>query len=386
MNSSYKIFSLFGIAVELHITFILFVLLILFLVIGGYGIYSAITAAILITALFGTVLAHELAHSIVAKSAGRKVNKITLLPIGGLASLDIPDDPEEEFMISVAGPLFNFVFAAILILIFALAYSDEFVPYMTDAVSDFIQIYVHNNAAVETDILNVSTPLSLLGTLIWINLVLGIFNLFLPAFPLDGGRVLRSLLAMQMDYVKATQVSITIGQAIFALMLLIGIIRGWIFFVFIALFMLLAAPQELKIVKMRHHLAGYKAKDIAVRNLLPVNESIRIIEFLERIASAEQYFYPVTDYEGKIAGYIDLDDMEKLDKTHINEYIIKDILRTDFGRINANAPAEDILKLISSDLIFVVDDYGSVVGFITFGHLAKVAKLKSYFKIARDGV
>ncbi len=102
MKSSYKIFSVFGIAVELHITFILFFFLLLFMVVAGYGISSGILALILIIFLFGTVLAHEFAHSLVAKKQGREVSKITLLPIGGLASVDIPENPREEFLISFA--------------------------------------------------------------------------------------------------------------------------------------------------------------------------------------------------------------------------------------------------------------------------------------------
>ena len=98
--------------------------------------------------------------------------------------------------------------------------------------------------------------------MIWVNLVLGIFNLFLPAFPLDGGRILRSLLATQMDYVSATRHAIYIGQAIFGLMLVIGIIRFWPVWIFIALFLLLAAPSELRIVEIRQHLRGYTAGEI----------------------------------------------------------------------------------------------------------------------------
>jgi Zn-dependent protease/CBS domain-containing protein len=378
MKSSYKIFSVFGIAVELHITFILFFFLLLFMVVAGYGISSGILALILIIFLFGTVLAHEFAHSLVAKKQGREVSKITLLPIGGLASVDIPENPREEFLISFAGPLFNFVFAGILILIFALVYPDNFGDYMSDAVNEYVQVYIYNNPGAETSILDISTIPNALGTLIWINLVLGIFNLFLPAFPLDGGRVLRSLLAMEMDYLKATRYAIYVGQAIFGLMLFIGFIRGWIFWVFIALFLLLTAPNELRIVEMKHYLKGQRSEDIAIKKFVHVNESTPIIEFLKTIAIPEQYAYPVTDSEERIIGYIDLDDFDKLNKTKIKEYPIKSILRTDFGKVNVNAPAEDILKLIDRDFVFVVNEHEHVIGIVTLEHLARIAKFKSY--------
>jgi len=377
MQSSYKILTISGIAVELHMTFILFFLLVLLFIIAGYGISSGITAAVLIIVLFGTVLAHELAHSLVAKRAGRAVHKITLLPIGGLASVDIPENPREEFMISLAGPLFNFIFAGILILIFAFAYPGMFDDYLIETVDDSIQLYVYNNSDVETDFLNISTIPNLLGTLIWINLVLGFFNLFLPAFPLDGGRVLRSLLAMQTDYVSATRYAVHIGQAIFVLMLFIGFVRGWLFWIFISLFLLVAAPSELKIVKMRHYLRGHTAGDIAMKNFVHVNESTSLVEFLKTIAVPEQNFYPVTNNEEKISGYVDLDDLRELNK-NINNYLIKDIMRTDFGKINVNSQAEDILKLIERDFVFVVNHQEHVVGFVTLSRLAKIAKFREY--------
>ena len=220
MRRSYRLLKAFGIDINVHISFLILPLMFL-----SYGIKGIL----FILFVFLCVTLHELTHSLVAKKFGITVKEITLLPIGGLASMSsFPKRPSHEFFISVAGPMFNIVFAAILY---------------------FPLLSIIGREALYSP--SLATWPQAMAQGFWINLVLAGFNL-LPAFPMDGGRILRSLLAGVMDYRKATSIAVGIGH-VFALMFLyFGFMHRHIILALIAIFIYMAASAEEAQVKARY--------------------------------------------------------------------------------------------------------------------------------------
>jgi len=214
MRGSIKLFKIFGISINIHVTFLL---LLAFFLSGG------IRWLILTIGVFCFVTLHEICHSLMARYYGIEVREITLLPIGGIASMSsMPEKPSQEFFISVAGPLFNL---AVIVIFY-----DPMKSLLGPAV------LFHRPFSTAT------WPL-MFAYLYWINLMLAAFNL-IPAFPMDGGRVLRSLLAGRIGYGKATKFAVSLGH-IFAIgFACFGIINYNIVLIAIAVFIYTAASNE----------------------------------------------------------------------------------------------------------------------------------------------
>lgn len=212
MRGAFRLVKAFGIDINIHITFL--ILPFLFLNHGLKGIFF-------ILFVFLCVTLHELTHSLTARKFGIEVKEITLLPIGGLASMSsFPEKPSQEFLISVSGPMFNIVFAVILYfpLIFLIGREALFSPSLRTWPQTIAQGF-------------------------WINLILAGFNL-LPAFPMDGGRVLRSLLALKMSHRKATKIAVNVGRIFAVFFGYLGIVHGYITLIFIAIFIYISASTE----------------------------------------------------------------------------------------------------------------------------------------------
>ncbi|HSK87938.1 MAG TPA: site-2 protease family protein, partial [Anaerolineales bacterium] len=203
MKWQWKIGTFAGIDVFVHATFLLLIGWIGYSHWLQFGTIAKVVEGILfILALFLSVVLHEYGHALTARRYGIKTRDITLYPIGGVARLErMPDKPIEELWVALMGPAVNVVIAAIL----------------------FVYLYVTGGLAQITDLTVASG--SFLTRLMVVNITLVIFNL-LPAFPMDGGRVLRALLAMRMEYVRATQVAASIGQGLAFLLGLFGLFNN----------------------------------------------------------------------------------------------------------------------------------------------------------------
>jgi len=214
MTGSIRLFKIFGISVNLHITFLL---LLVFFASGG------IKWAVLLLGVFFFVTLHELCHSLVARSYGIEVLKITLLPIGGVASMSsMPEKPGQEFFISIAGPLFNLLVVAVF-----------YIP---------IKSFLGPEVLFYRPFSTATWPLTL-SYLYWINLMLAVFNL-IPAFPMDGGRILRALLAQRLGYQKATKIAVGLGRIFALIFAYLGIVGYNVMLVLIAIFIYMAASNE----------------------------------------------------------------------------------------------------------------------------------------------
>ena len=229
MKRSFRVGTFSGIDVNLHWTFSLMMVGLFF-----YYLYQSASLLIamagigLMSAVFLCVVLHEYGHALTARRYGISTLDITLYPIGGVARLArLPREPMQELWIALAGPAVNLVIAGVLYLISGLF-----------------------QGGVVVESLLAPQPTNIFGMLIWFNLVMVGFNM-IPAFPMDGGRVLRAGLAQRLGFSRATQIAGVIGQGIAVLMAAYGIFSSQIMLIFIALFVIVAARQEIEHAVMK---------------------------------------------------------------------------------------------------------------------------------------
>lgn len=301
MKSSLKIFTAFGIPVELHISFLL---LMLFIYIIAFLGYISLYFAFLITLLFATVVIHELSHSYVAKRYGVGIERIVLLPIGGVSAMEeIPKDPNKELKISIAGPLSNIIIAIVcligLISIDGIGSLNLSSLFITSTNSADLSLFLSNFLGV--------------------NLVLGIFNM-LPAFPMDGGRVLRAYLARNRDYVQATKTASKIGKQFAILMVIIGVFVLNFFLILIAIFIYLGAGQEYQAILASSMLEGVQVKDIMSRDVKTLTPDNTVSDALYTMFQQKHMGYPVMD-NNNIVGIITFDDISKIPENKRNTLV-----------------------------------------------------------------
>jgi Zn-dependent protease len=293
MRSSLKLLTVRGIDIRLHITFPLILVwaALQFGLLSG-NINSAIFGVVAISLLFVLVTLHELGHSIAAQYYEIPVKQIILSPIGGMAQLShIPEKPIQEFVIAIAGPAVNLVVALLMWLILLTPVVDLSDPTLTlMGRSGF-------------------TLNGLFSYIFFYNILLALFNL-IPAFPLDGGRIFRSLMAMRLDYVRATKIAALVGRIVAIGLGIFGIFNGGFFLIFIAIFIYFGAGQEANIVQIRNTLRRYTVRDVysaSVYRLLPdstVQQARNIMIF------GKQRNFPIV-VEDRLVGFISYSEFMK---------------------------------------------------------------------------
>jgi len=362
MRSSYRILRLFGISVELHITFLLLLLGFFMLSWVSDGFLSGVQTLIFFIMLFTIVVLHEISHSVVAILSGIKVSRIILLPIGGIANIEIPEKPVIELMMSLAGPFFNFVvaFSCIFLLSFIVPSPVE-IPAMLQGIEDPSML--------------VSSVVGILILLTYINLGLGLFNL-LPAFPMDGGRIFRSILALFMDYTKATRIAVNVGRILAMMMMILGIFGNpWLLLIGALIFFV--GGQEYQVVRMKHSLSGLTVAQIAVPQMDYVNGNVTLKEFLDLIAKPGREFYPVINDNREVMGILHLEGLQDLDNK-LDEPVRRFVRRPD--TVDANLKVADvIMNLMAKEFVLVVDSR-NIIGYLTPEHLNEVARFKDIIK------
>jgi Zn-dependent protease len=230
MRWSYRVGRIAGIPVQIHVTFLLLVVWIAIsrgLLDGRLA--AALTAVALLLLIFTCVVLHELGHALAARRFGISTRDITLLPIGGIARLErMPEQPSQEVAVALAGPAVNVVIAAVLWVV------------SRGLNHPFLDAVTHGN---------------LLESLLAVNVLMILFNM-IPAFPMDGGRVLRALIAMRLPYERATRIASGIGQFVALVFGAAGLFNGNMMLVLIALFVFIAAGEERTIVQTRVSIQG----------------------------------------------------------------------------------------------------------------------------------
>jgi Zn-dependent protease/predicted transcriptional regulator len=269
MRWSFTIGRIAGIRVELHVTFLLFIgwIAVSQGVLGGNPARAA-GSVLLMLLVFGCVLLHELGHALAARRYGILTRDIVLLPIGGVARLErMPDKPQQEVVVALAGPAVNILIAsALLLVMMVLGRPFAFAP----------------------------PAGGLLETLLLINVAMVLFNL-LPAFPMDGGRVLRALLALRLPYVKATRIASLVGQALALLFGIAGLFSNNIMLMFVALFVFLAASEERALVRNRSSMAGLPVRAAMLTQFVVLDQSDPLGRAVELLMSGSQQDFPVME-------------------------------------------------------------------------------------------
>ncbi len=299
MGTSFTLFRIFGIDMRVHWTFVLIL---------AYGAFAfgdptaepvagAIYGIIIVLLLFLCVTLHEFGHALVAQYFGVKVPHITLLPIGGVASLErMPDRPFEELVIAIAGPLVNFALVIIMLplALIAMSFSGGSLT-MQNMMS--VLGYMFGLMPRQSGINGI------LFFLVSANLWLGLFNL-LPAFPMDGGRILRALLAMSLPYVRATRIASFVGRGMAGIFALIGIFGGVIGLLLIAFFVYIGAGAERDSVESKAVLRNVLAREALTPSAINLYSSERVSRAVDLIMNSYQTDYPVRDLASKFVGVL----------------------------------------------------------------------------------
>jgi Zn-dependent protease/predicted transcriptional regulator len=282
MSWSIKLLRIRGIEVKVHLTFLLILAWAAYRwgISGGKGLEGALFGVVVTLLLFVAVTLHELGHSFQALRFGIPVKDITLWPFGGLAQIErIPQDPKQELRIAFGGPVVNLAIAALLIGLSA-----------TLRVQGWMGVDRLYQALGE-----VSWE-GLLAYLVTANLTLALFNL-VPAFPMDGGRVLRAFLAMRMDHRRATKLAVGIGQALAWAIGLWGFVSGSYTLIFVAIFVYLAAGQEGRMVEVKGILGEMRVGQAMSREVAVLKASDPLSRAVELTLGTMQADYPVVEKE-----------------------------------------------------------------------------------------
>ncbi len=303
MKWSWKIGRFSGIDLKIHATFAIIILWVIYNhAVAGDGLRTTVESLIFVLTIFTCVILHEFGHALTAKKYGIKTLDIILLPIGGVARLErMPEDPKQELWVALAGPAVNVLIAFIIFLIL----------FLTSSPIPLINIEIFTG--------------SFLAKLMALNIILVVFNM-LPAFPMDGGRVLRALLALRMEYAKSTKIASKIGKAMAILFGIIGLFSNP-FLVFIAAFVWFGANHEEKMIGMKYSKMSYNNSEYAA-DLKTLSPNDPIAKAVNLTLSGSKQDFPVVEY-GRIVGVLRKDDlMDTLSRGNIN-FLVKDVMRTD---------------------------------------------------------
>jgi Zn-dependent protease len=290
MKLSFKIGSIWGIPIELHLTFILLIIAVFIL------FYPQIYSFILIIFLFIFVFFHELAHSVVARHYGIKVRKIVLYPIGGVSEIEeIPEKPSEEWRMSVAGPLISLLVGVVL-----LGISLFTSPQMPTAIGSSL-------TATGNFLFDIAS----------LNLLLGAFNL-IPAFPMDGGRVFRALLAERMKFSDATRYAVYLGKIFGIAMVIVGFLfPSYFLLILVGVFVYIGAGEEEEQTIVSTTLASVRVKDVMQPEAGAVSPDQTISEALE-VMFKSRYHDALVEKEGVFQGVVIWNEIIKVEPDQRN--------------------------------------------------------------------
>jgi Zn-dependent protease/CBS domain-containing protein len=354
MKWSWKVGTLAGIDFRIHFTFLL---LLIWVAVSHWSrthsSEAALNGVLFIVALFACVVLHELGHALTARKYGIPTTDITLLPIGGVARLErMPDDPYEELWVALAGPAVNVAIAAVLYL--TLRFSHIWMP--------IEQLHV--------------TVGPFLERLLVANIVLVLFNL-IPAFPMDGGRVLRALLATRLPYARATRIAASVGQALAVVFGFLGFFFNPML-MFIALFVWIGASQESSQTQAKSVISEVPIHAAMLSDFRTLKSGDTLADAARAILEGSQHDFPVME-EGRVIGILTRSDMLVALATHGRDYPVTSAMRQDFFAADISEPLEIAFERIQSkdcQTMPILRD-GRLVGLITAENLAEYLLIQS---------
>ncbi|MFA6333078.1 MAG: CBS domain-containing protein [Methanoregula sp.] len=375
MDGSFRIGRLFGIPILIHYTFLLVIPLFAWIIgsqitltidmlreiyqvpidttIATAGYMPYVLGTIVAFGLFFGVLVHELAHSVVARAKGIAINSITLMIFGGIATMEegVPD-PKAELPMALVGPIASLIFGLI------------------------CSLLIYAVPSVTTDPGWAGVLIFILGYLGVLNIILCAFNL-IPAFPMDGGRVLRAWLAKRMPLHQATKIAADIGKGFAILFGIIGLFAFSPFLILIALFIYIGANMESSAVKYSHLLQDVTVGSMMSTPVTTVGTTLPVSQVIAMMYSSKHLGFPVIERD-TLVGMITLADVNRTSPIDREAMQVRDIMTKDLITLPPEAPVIDALRIMSAkDIgrIPVVAD-GKIVGIVTRTDILKVTELR----------
>lgn len=337
MKGSFKLGNISGIGLFIHWTFSLLILFIVYVNYkSGQNLTQILWSILFILCIFSTVLMHELGHALTAKKFGIKTKDITLLPIGGLARLErMPEKPSEELLVAFAGPFVNIVLAFITSWFITLPNTpEEMIGQLENGVNAnnfFLNFYL-------------------------VNIVLAIFNL-IPAFPMDGGRVLRALLSYKLERHYATKIAARIGQVLALGFIFLGFFSNPIL-IFIGIFVFMGAQIESEYTETKYMLKGYKVRDVLMKQYPTIDYNETLETAVKLMLDSQNKHFLVTE-NGIPMGTLNREQIiealsKKEEETELSSIIDKDLIM-----LQADSLLEDVFELVyknKSTLMLVIEN------------------------------
>jgi len=360
MKWSWKVGRFAGIDVYVHATFWLLIgWIAVSHILQGDPALQTLAAIAFILALFACVVLHEFGHALTARRYGIKTRDITLLPIGGLARLErMPEQPIQELWVALAGPAVNVVIAALLFAFLTI----------TNALEPLERLSVTSGSFVER--------------LMAVNISLVLFNL-LPAFPMDGGRVVRALLAMRMEYTRATQIAASLGQVMAFVFGFLGLFTNP-FLIFIALFVWIGAAQEASMVQMKSALGGIPVSRTMLtdfRTLAPRDPLARVVDL---ILAGSQHDFPVTE-NGTLVGILTREKLLAALSQTDRATAVADVMEREFATVDQAEMLEIALAKLDECACqtLAVTQRGQLAGLVTKDNVGEFLMIQAALTKAR---
>jgi len=348
---SVSIATIFGIPVRLHFTFILLLVFLVFIGVGGQQ--SGATTALYIVALFASVLLHEVGHSLVARHYGIHTLEIVMFPIGGVSRPERQPKASEEVWIALAGPTVNLLIAL-----------------------GLLAWVAARQGFVALTLLREPTDANLAERIAFGNLTLFLFNL-LPAYPMDGGRILRSVLALRRPEEEATRVAAGAGQVLAALLGLAGLLWGNFILVFVALFVYLGASQEGMAARGRILTSGFPVHAAMISDFRTLQHGETIRDAGNLLLATSQHDFPVMHGESVI-GLLTRSALVRAMLTDGPDAYVSSAMDREYARVSPDAPLTEALPLVSGTgaCALVMDDEGKLKGMLTSENLSEFILLR----------
>lgn len=307
MKGALRIARFFGIDVAVHWSFLLLVVYVVYVSAQQQaGLGGTLTALAFMGAIFTCVVMHEFGHALTARAYGVRTRHITLLPIGGVAALErMPTKPVQELLIAVAGPAVNVVIAAVLL----------GAIWLLGDVQTPSNPYTHQTGFFTTVAI--------------VNIILVIFNM-IPAFPMDGGRVLRALLALRLDYGMATRAAAMVGRVMAVGLLLWGVVEGNIVLMLIAVFVFMGGGAEAAAATWRASLQGVPVEQVMTTSFQAVTPDVTFAQIAEELGRTPQRDFPVIDRDsGELLGMLRHADLAMGHPALTPDTTVRSVMRTD---------------------------------------------------------
>ncbi|HXG79487.1 MAG TPA: site-2 protease family protein [Methyloceanibacter sp.] len=355
MRWSLTLGSVYGTVIRIHVTFLLFLVWIGAIYYRQGGAEAAWQGIIFMVLLFACVLLHELGHVFAARHYGVKTRDVTLWPFGGIASMEqMPEKPSQELIVALAGPAVNVVIAAALLLWLGSRFNAEALTAIDDPA--------------------VSMAAKVAGA----NIILVLFNM-IPAFPMDGGRVLRALLAMGMGNARATELAAAIGQAFAVIFAVVGIFYNPMLLI-IAAFIFLAASGEAAQAQLRAVAQGALVSDAMITKFQALDTNATVDAAAEALIRTTQTEFPIVDGAGRLRGVLTREAMVKALKERGPDTPVLEVMQSDVPTVPARAKLETALRSLMKHgrpMVGVTEADGRLVGLLTVENLGEMMMLHS---------